>query len=131
MALLSFTREPLDRLLGEMTLAEAVRAPVEFSEYTSSASASRLDLGRVIRMNSASPLTVTLNASATNFGPTKFYVGETLFYVMWNTGTVTFAAGAGASLASFDSLVAIEGRYAMVAAAYTEGNVWWLTGRLA
>jgi hypothetical protein len=131
MALLTFVRDPIDRLLGEMTLAEAVKAPIEFSEYTTSATGSRLDLGRIIRMNSVSNMTVTLNVSATNVGPTKFYVGETLFFTQWNTGTVTFAAGASASLASFDSLVAIEGRYAIVAATYTEGDVWWLNGRLA
>jgi hypothetical protein len=131
MALLTFVRDPIDRLVGEMTLPDIMRTPIEFSRYTASASASRIDLGRLIRMDSASPMTVTLAASATNFGQTKFYVGETLFYVMWNTGTVTFAASGGASLASFNSLVAIEGRYAIVAATYTEGDVWWLNGRLA
>jgi hypothetical protein len=131
MALLTFVRDPIDRLVGEMTLIDLMKTPIEFSEYTTSASASRIDLGRMIRMNSTGAMTVTLGASAANFGPTKFYVGETLFYVMWNTGAVTFAASGGASLASFSSLVAIEGRYGIVAATYTEGDVWWLNGRLA
>ncbi len=38
---------------------------------------------------------------------------------------------ASASLVSLDSLVAIEGRYGVAAAVYTEGDVWWLFGRLA
>lgn len=131
MAFLSFVRNNTDRTIGGMTPEEAFRLPAEFSRYTADASGVRNDLGRIIRMDSASPMTVTLNVSPANFGASRFYVGETLVFTQWNTGAVTFAAGAGASLVSFDSLVAIEGRYAIAFAMYTEGDVWWLSGRLA
>lgn len=127
MALLNFPRAVNSAILSPLDI---LKIPVEFSRYTASASPSRADLGRVIRMDSASSMTVTLNANGTD-GGTNFAVGEALVFSQWNTGTVTFAAGAGASLLSFNSLVAVEGRYAIAAAVYTDGNAWWLVGRLA
>jgi hypothetical protein len=129
MALMFFPRL-VESNIGQRSGAELLKIPVEFSRYTANASSARIDLGRVVRMDSASSLTVTLNANGTD-GSNNFLVGDTLVYVQWGVGAVGFAAGAGATLLSLNSLVSIEGKGAMVAAIYCEDNLWWLTGRLA
>ncbi len=129
MAFLIFPR-PVESTSGSRSGQDALRAPVEFSRYAANATSNRADLGRIIRMDSSSPLTVTLQANGSD-GGSNFYIGECLTFTQWGTGTVTFAAGAGASLRSFDGLVAIEGRNAIAGAVYCEGDEWWLVGQLA
>lgn len=129
MALISVTR-PVHSV-SALSLPELLKTPVEFSQYTANASSAREDLGRVIRMNSGSALTVTLNRSGTNGQSDFFYPGEYLVYTRWGAGSVTFEAGANTLIVSEDSLVAIDTQRTLVAAVYLEDNTWWLLGRLA
>ncbi len=127
MALLNFPRAVSSAI---PSLYDIQTAPSDFSRYTANASSSRADIGRIIRMDSTSNMTVTLNINGVD-GSANFRVGDWLVWTQYNTGTVTFVAGVGASLKSFNNLVAIEGRYAFVGSQYQEDNSWLLAGRLA
>jgi len=80
------------------------------------------DKGSLIRSTSTA-ITITIaNVLA---------VGETIQFVQYGTGQVTFAAGSGVTLNSKGSLVKTTGQYSGVAVQCVASGVYWLVGDLA
>ena len=59
-----------------------------------------------------------------------FAIGTNIFYERNGTGTLTFAAGTGATVTSKDSTLTVGDRYTSVAAIKIGANAWSLIGNL-
>ena len=59
-----------------------------------------------------------------------FEIGSVIYYERTGTGTLTFAAGSGASVTSKDSTLTCADRWTTVAAIKTSTNGWALIGNI-
>lgn len=82
--------------------------------------------GRVVFMNSASAMTVTIDNEATE----NWQVGQRIDFVRKGTGTVTFAAGSGVTINSAAGNLSIKNQYSAASAIYEGSDVWTLFGDL-
>lgn len=97
------------------------------SQQTASYTLAVADLGTVVEVNSGAPATVTVPPSSS----VTFPVGAIIWVCSTGTGVVTIAAGAGVTLRSLASKVAIAGQYAEVKLRQRAQDTWVLTGSLA
>ncbi len=85
------------------------------------------DAGQLIRMNNAGATTVTVPPNSS----VAFGVGAQVIVAAKGAGTVTIAAGAGVTLRSKDSNLAIDGQYATASCVKIATDEWLVFGALA
>jgi hypothetical protein len=97
------------------------------NSYTASFTFALTDAQALVEVNSASAVTATIPPNAS----VAFPVGTTIEVLAYGAGTVTIAAGAGVTLHSVASKVAIGNQYGTVSLTQLAANTWLLTGDLA
>jgi len=107
-------------------LADKLPRVAEVIEKTSSYTLALTDSGKILRVNSASNLTVTVPPE----GTVAFSTGTQIGIIRNGTGTVTIAAGAGVTIRSVDSKLKIKGQYASAALLKIGTDEWILVGSL-
>ena len=100
---------------------------IEFSPQTASYTLEAADAGKLVEVSnpSANTLTVPPNSSV------AFPTGTQIVVVQQGAGATTVTAGAGVTLRSKDSALAIDGQYASVALIKRATDEWYVTGALA
>jgi hypothetical protein len=115
-------------IIGDPVYEVSDAPAFEADEVTASRSLRQDDIGKLLKVNSASAITITLPASLPEgFGCAVMRIG---------TGTVTFAAGSGASMVNVDSGDEILGQYGIAgvnvyANATGAAAAWVLSGAVA
>jgi len=115
-------------LTGEADVSVDEAAAFEADEITASRSLRQEDIGKLLKVNSSSSVTLTLPATlAEGFGCAVMRLG---------TGTVTFAAGSGATMVNVDSGDEISAQYGIAgvnvyANAGGSAAAWVLSGAVA
>jgi outer membrane murein-binding lipoprotein Lpp len=104
----------------------AVGMPVHTAQTTSFTHVLAM-ANRWIPVNSAGAVTVTFPSDAV----VAFPIGTTLIHDHLGAGTITFAAGAGATLNSRGSVFNSAGQYAVIQGKKIAANTWRLLGDLA
>lgn len=106
-------------------VVEGIDLGVNLSEETASFSVTNAHLygGGYVDVNSASAVVVTV--------PPDLFGTQPCVFERVNTGSVTFAAGAGVTINSKDSLLSIADRYTSVTLVPKGSNVYSLQGNLA
>jgi hypothetical protein len=94
------------------------------STETASFSPAAGDAETIIICNSASTITVTLNASTLS-------VGDSVGFIRRGAGAVTFAAGASQTINSPGSALNISTQHGKAVATYIATNTWELSGNLS
>lgn len=79
------------------------------------------DVGKWIRLNNASAITVTINAASSQGWNTK----DVLYFFQLGAGNVTIAAGAGVTL---NGVLTTTTQYQSVACIHTGNDVWDVVG---
>jgi hypothetical protein len=95
-------------------------------QKTSSYTLVRSDEGRVIRVNSASSLTVTVPTNAT----VPFPIGSVIAVTRWGTGEVTLAGASGVTVRAADSRLRITRQYSAAALLKIAADEWQALGDL-
>ncbi len=85
------------------------------------------DATKIIHVNSASAVSVTIPANAT----TAFPVGSWLEVYQQGTGQVSIAGAAGVTLRSRGGLLGLAGQYAEVRLRKSAADIWVISGDLA
>lgn len=123
-----YPRDYAFTLIGDATYSIDELAAFEADEITASRSLRQEDIGKLLKVNSESAITITLPASLPEgFGCAVMRLG---------TGTVTFAAGSGATMVNVDSGDEISGQYGIAgvnvyANATGDDAAWVLSGAVA
>lgn len=108
--------------------ASATYAPLNISEVekTIDFSLQVSDAGKLLRVNSASAISVTVpvNASA------AFATGTTVLLYKAGTGPVTISGAAGVTVNSLNSASAISGQYGQASLIKRDTNEWLLAGNI-
>lgn len=85
------------------------------------------DAGQLIRMNNAGATTVTVPPNTSE----AFATGAQVIVAAMGAGTVTITAGAGVTLRSKDSNLAVDGQWATASCVKIATNEWLVFGALA
>jgi len=111
------------------TVSEALRTPLDWGEpYTGTAvTASKFDLGRIVRMNNGSANTYMIPPDS----QVLFEDGEAILLMQYGAGTTTIVAGTGVTLRSLGGTLAISGQYGKAGIIKMDANEWWVAGDLA
>jgi hypothetical protein len=97
-------------------------------QYFSSVTLGSEDVARLVRMNSSTPVTVTIPADGA--GDYTFPTGTQIVVTQLGVGQVTFAGGSGVSVLSEGSRIITRARYATASLIKLGPNQWLLTGNL-
>lgn len=84
------------------------------------------DAAKVIAIGNTSPITITLPSNAT----TAFPIGTQIMFFQANTGQITFAAGASATMGAQGGKTKIAGQWGMAGAYKYDTNNWIIFGNL-
>lgn len=106
--------------------------PADFGDaYTSTAvTASRIDLGRIVRMNNIASNTYTIPPAGEFGTSTWFDEGESIILTQDGAGLTTIVAGSGVTIQSLAGLVS-QGQFAYFGVQKQPGtNVWRAFGSL-
>lgn len=111
------------------SISDFLRLPANIGDaYTASAvTASRLDLGRIVRMNNGSANTFTIPPDSA----VLFDIGESITLRQTGAGLTTLVAGTGVTITSLNSLLASAGQYAFFGVIKESANTWNAYGSLA
>ena len=107
--------------MGDWTAAQVVPAPIT----TTSIAPAPADVGKLFLLNSTSSHTITLPSDATS----AIATGCRIDYVRYNTGSVSFTGGSGATY--FPVGATIRARYSAATAIKIVANGWLVVGDLA
>jgi hypothetical protein len=94
--------------------------------YFTSHTLGAADRAKLVRMNSSSPLTLTIPSDADY----DFEDGTQIVIVQFGLGQVTFAGGSGVFIFSEGSRFITKARYAVASLIKLSANQWILTGNL-
>jgi len=100
---------------------------IAFNNQTASYTLVLADAGKLVEVNNASANTLTVPPNSS----VAFAVGTQILVVQQGAGATTITAGAGVTLRSKDSNLAIDGQYASVALVKRATDEWYVTGALA
>ena len=103
------------------TVRDFLKMPTDWGDaYTTSVTASRLDLGRWVRMDSGSAMTYTIPPDSS----VQFQDGEFIMLVQKGAGQVTVTAGSGVTINSAGGLLATSQQYSTVTVVKEDANTW-------
>lgn len=111
-------------------LADKLPKIAEVIEKTGAYTLALTDSAKIIRVNSASNITVTIPPTGTGGGEVDFPIGTQIGIIRQGTGTVTIAAGSGVTIRSVDSKTKIKGQYSSAALLQITTSEWILVGSL-
>ena len=100
---------------------------IELNNQTASYTLVLADAGKLVEVNNASANTLTVPPNSSVAFPT----GTQIIVVQQGAGATTVTAGAGVTLRSKDSNLAIGGQYASAALIKRATDEWYVTGALA
>jgi len=100
---------------------------IELSSQTASYTLVAADAGKLVEVSNASANTLTVPPNSS----VAFDVGTQIVVVQQGAGATTVTAGAGVTLRSKDSALAIDGQYASAALIKRATDEWYVTGALA
>lgn len=101
--------------------------PVEFITYTSSQTATSVDIDKVVKMNSASANSYTIPPD----GAEPFLVGNSITIKQEGAGLTTLVAGAGVTINTAAPGLNSAGQYAIFGVIKDAANTWTAFGNLA
>ena len=98
-----------------------------FNNQTASYTLVLADAGKAVEVNNASANTLTVPPNSSVAFPT----GTQIIVFQQGAGATTITAGAGVTLRSKDSNLAVDGQYASAALVKRASDEWYVTGALA
>ena len=107
--------------------AGSLVAPLAFNNQTASYTLVLADAGKAVEVNNASANTLTVPPNSSVAFPT----GTQIIVFQQGAGATTITAGAGVTLRSKDSNLAVDGQYASVALIKRDTDEWYVIGALA
>ena len=111
----------------DVALAAAMKTVPAVAEKTASFSFALADGGSVVHANSGSAVIGTIQPDAT----VNFPINTRIDLGQYGAGAFTIAPGAGVTINSYESKLALAGQYAGATLWKKAANVWWLVGNLA
>lgn len=118
---------PATRKVTAVNARTYFAATVPSSAQTASYTLVLADAGKAVTMTVATANTLTVPPASS----VAFPVGTVVGVEQLGAGTTTVTAGAGVTLRSRGSLLALAGQYAVASARYLGSDVWIVTGDLA
>lgn len=101
--------------------------PKDAALYTASTSAALTDMGRLVKMDSASANNYTVQPDAT----LKFPDNAMLTVAQMGAGKTTIVAGAGVTIRSLGGNLVLSGQYGVAGLIKVGPNEWLASGNLA
>jgi hypothetical protein len=113
---------------GLTTLSGGVIAPYRINAQTGTSYTLVLsDQQKLITLTNASAITLTVPPNSS----VAFPIGTVIEFIQGGAGQVTFAAGAGVTLAEYQSKTKLAGQYAGATMIKIAADTWWIVGNLA
>ena len=110
-----------------LTVTGTTTTYLAFNNQTASYTLVLADAGKAVEVNNASANTLTVPPNSSVAFPT----GTQIIVFQQGAGATTITAGAGVTLRSKDSNLAVDGQYASVALVKRASDEWYVTGALA
>ncbi len=107
---------------GQSAWADLIAAPAQtISDKSANYSTVATDADKLIR-STGSAITITIDNNLT--------AGQRIDFAQYGAGQITFAAGSGVTLNSYDSKTKTAGQYAAATVECVASGVYWLVGNL-